>query len=52
MKAPSVEYIKTVERCIGNEKQECNGEVFMSMPFRTDVLNTYLRGNIAVRSGI
>jgi hypothetical protein len=26
MKVPSVEYIKTVERCIGNEKQECDGE--------------------------
>jgi len=26
MKVPSEEYTKTVERCIGNEKQECNGE--------------------------
>jgi hypothetical protein len=26
MKVPSVEYIKNVERCIGNEKQECNEE--------------------------
>jgi hypothetical protein len=24
MKVPSEEYAKTVEGCIGNEKQECN----------------------------